>query len=83
MIRMRKLLQTAMQIAIAFDQLANAVLGGWADETLSSRAHRLSVKGKFIPKMIINKIFFWQADHCKEAYVSEQLRNHLPPEFRA
>jgi len=26
------------QILIAVDQLANAVIGGWADETLSSRA---------------------------------------------
>lgn len=28
------------QIAIAFDQLLNAMLGGMADETLSARAHR-------------------------------------------
>ena len=28
------------QILIAVDQLANAVIGGWADETLSSRAWR-------------------------------------------
>ena len=28
------------QILIAIDQLANAVIGGWADETLSSRAWR-------------------------------------------
>ena len=32
------------QIAIAFDQLINAVLGGYADETLSARAHRMRVK---------------------------------------
>lgn len=34
------------QVLIAFDQLINALLGGWADETLSSRAWRHYVKGR-------------------------------------
>lgn len=28
------------QVAVALDQVANAVLGGYADETLSARMHR-------------------------------------------
>ena len=32
------------QVAIAFDQLINTLLGGYADETLSARAHRMRVK---------------------------------------
>ena len=35
-----------LQILIALDQLANTLIpGGWADETLSSRAHRMREKG--------------------------------------
>lgn len=72
-----------LQILIAFDQLCNACTpNGWADETLSSRAHRLSEKGNKTPKKFINLIFFLQKDHCKEAYESERFRYHLPPEFR-
>ena len=68
---------------VAFDQLFNALFGGTCDETLSSRAHRLKVeRGRKIPSMIINAIFFFQEDHCKEAYESEINRLHLPGSMR-
>lgn len=35
----------ALNIAIGLDQLANAVLAGHPDETLSSRAYRMRLKG--------------------------------------
>lgn len=66
------------QVLIALDQLANAVCGGWADETLSSRAYRESPRAE----KFINTLFFWDKDHCYESYVSEQLRTQLPPELR-
>ena len=31
---------------------------------------------------LVNHIFFWQENHCKEAYESEAQRSHLPPELR-
>ena len=34
------------QILIGIDQLTNAIAGGYADETLSSRAHRMRQKGQ-------------------------------------
>ena len=34
------------QIAVAFDQLVNTLLGGWADETLSARAWRHKLDGR-------------------------------------
>ncbi len=71
-----------LNLAIAIDQLFNALFLGYADETLSSRAWRLYLKGNTLPCKIINKIFFWQDNHCYEAYLSEQERNHLPAEFR-
>jgi hypothetical protein len=31
---------------------------------------------------IINALFFWQVDHCRDAYESELKRHHLPPILR-
>ncbi len=72
------------QIVIALDQLANALLGGWADETLSARSHRLSYK-KYrwhLMKSFIDALFFWEEDHCYNSYLSEIDRKHLPIEYR-
>ena len=70
-------------VAVAFDQFINALLCGTCDETLSSRAHRLKIeRNRKWPSIIINTIFFWQADHCKEAYESEIQRLHLPDQMR-
>lgn len=71
------------QVLVAIDQLANTLIGGYADETLSSRAYRHYKDGsRKLPYKIINVIFWWQDDHCKEAYESEMNRTQLPPEFR-
>ena len=71
------------QVGLAFDQLLNAIFGGWADESLSSRSWRLFIeRNRPIPKNIINLIFFWQSNHCKEAYNSELERLHVPPQMR-
>lgn len=71
------------QVSLAFDQLLNTLFGGWADESLSSRSWRLYIeRNRPIPKMIINTIFFWQENHCKEAYESELERLHVPPQMR-
>lgn len=70
-----------MRIAIAFDQLANALIGGWPDETLSAYAHRMREKGQPYwgwTAGAINRLFFWQADHCKSAWQAEVLRRQLP-----
>ena len=72
------------QVLVAFDQLGNAILGGYADETMSSRAYRYAQdeQGKRWPMIIIDHLFFWQQDHCRRAYESELERAQLPPELR-
>ena len=71
------------QVLVAIDQLINTFLGGMADETLSSRAHRLKIeRGRKWASVIINVIFIWQKDHCKEAYESELQRTQLPISMR-
>lgn len=69
-----------LQNAIAFDRQVNAILGGSADETLSSRAYRAwkdnKKPGKWL-KSFIDGIFkqFWNIDeHCFKAWSYEEGR---------
>jgi hypothetical protein len=72
------------QLWIAADQAANALLGGWADETISSRSYRQRHKPRWaIAYKLINALFFWQNDHCRGAYNQEKIRSHTAPEFRS
>lgn len=72
------------QVLVALDQTLNALIGGWADETISARAHRNSGKSRrwARARKVIDGIFFWQKNHCRAAYDSEATRRHLPPEYR-
>lgn len=74
---------SGFQVAVAFDQLVNTLMGGYADETLSARAWRHHLDGsRTWPRWIIDHLFFWQSNHCKEAYESELLRKQLPDIYR-
>ena len=74
------------QILIGIDQLANTIAGGYADETLSSRAHRMRQKGQTYWRWtaeFIDMLFFWQGpDHCYKAYLKERARKNLPAEYQ-
>jgi hypothetical protein len=74
----------ATQLLIAIDQLGNALLGGWADETISARAWRRSPHSKrwACARWGIDALFFWQEDHCMKAYEHERRRSQLPAEYR-
>lgn len=72
------------QILLAIDQLANALTGGWADETMSSRTYRnreVNSFWKFAHKFI-NTLFFFQPNHCYEAYMSEVNGTQQDPALR-
>lgn len=64
----------AKSVGIAADQLINAVLGGRPSETLSVRAYRLGVldgrTGWRRVVWFINKLFWWQRNHCRGAYAA-------------
>lgn len=78
------------QLLIAFDQLLNCLVWikgdgfGYADETLSARAWRLSAKCEWARyvRIAIDVLFFWDKDHCRGSYLSELKRKHLPVEYR-
>lgn len=74
-------------LPLAFDQLVNTMVyikgDGWgcADESLSARSWRLRTMSA-IPYRTINAVFFWQKNHCQEAYESEMFKRQLPSEYR-
>ena len=79
-----------VNLFVALDQLLNAVLGGWCDESLSSHSYRLWRDGKFWGGLmpIIDLLFIWQKQpegvygHCHGAYIKERARYNMPPEMR-
>lgn len=73
-----------LSVLISIDQLLNALLAGYPDETLSSRAYRCRHKKRWaIAEKVINAIFFWdrQGDirHCELSFMGEK---HLPQRYR-
>lgn len=66
-----------LQVAIAIDQLANTVIGGMADETISARAYR----NHWQVERFINWLFR-NPTHCRDAYISELRRRQLPDVYR-
>ena len=74
------------QVLVALDQLANALLSGFADETLSARAYRNdSPVGKRrwrIARRAIDAVFFWEPGHCFRAFKAEIDRRQYPPSYR-
>lgn len=77
-----------LQVLIALDQLLNAAIpGGWADETLSSRAHRMREKRQPVwgwTAAVIDAMFFWQRNpgHCERAHLAEVKRRQLPKDYK-
>lgn len=70
------------RIAIAIDQVGNANLGGWPDETISARAHRLNDEpGWRRWEVRINRLF-GDKKHCEHAYLSEKTRRQTASEYR-
>lgn len=62
----------ARQVAKALDQLVNALLGGYCDECISSRAYRHQGQlGWRIAMCCINALFL-NCNHCKESFERDQ-----------
>ena len=78
-----------LQILIGLDQLANTILAGYADETLSARAYRADVKGRILGRVLrptIDGIFLVitlgrDSRHCYSAWISERTRRQHPPAY--
>ncbi len=78
-------LSYAKSVLIAIDQLANALCGGWPDETVSSRAWRWHRDGvRHWPRRVLDGAAGLLGDraHCETSYASERAGRQLPPELR-
>ena len=78
--------QYLLNVAIALDQLGNALRGGSPDETLSAAAWRTEQKGRLLGRIfrpLIDLMFLpFEQDHCRKSFDSERLQRHLPKEYR-
>ena len=78
-----------LHILIALDQLAYVLLTlgkGYPDMTISAAAYRSSRNGNRFGKIMhrLIDILFWpiEKDHCRESFLSEVRREHLPSDIR-
>ena len=73
-------------LLIALDQLVNAALAGYPDETLSARTWRKARAGQWFwrgLRRVIDGVFRWESkNHCAESYESEKSGTQGPKEYR-
>ena len=86
---MKTLLHNLKQLLICIDQLANVLIGlcggrkAWADETMSAHAWRMYLeRNRSWAYKLVDALFWFDKDHCKESYESEVLKRQLPPSMR-
>ena len=72
-----------LNILISFDQIVNVLFLGQPDETISSRAWRCKDANSFwnVMHSLINKLFFFQQQHCFKAYLAELNRKQIQLEI--
>ena len=77
--------QYLLNVAIALDQVLNALRGGSSDETLSAAAWRTEQKGRLLGRIFrpLIDLLFWpiERDHCRKSFESERNGRHLPKEY--
>lgn len=75
----------AWNILIALDQLLNAALCGYPDETFSARTYRKAQAGQWFWRTlcrVIDLLFRWESkNHCAEAFENEKNRAQCPREY--
>lgn len=65
-----------LNLLIAIDQLLNAAFGRNHDVTISARAYIREMRGgSSWQRKAIDKLFFWQDGHCRQAFLFEYRRN--------
>src|SRR3972149_2127938 len=71
-----------INVAIAVDQLGNAITGGSPDETISSRWGRASRRGAWYGRAGCSFLGWLDPGHCEKAIQAEQDESHQHPEIR-
>lgn len=74
-----------LQFLVAVDQVANTLIGGYADETMSARVYRNSHYYWYAraARSVLDFVFSpRKRDHCRRAFDSEVRRGHYPAYYR-
>jgi hypothetical protein len=71
-------------ILIGLDQTLNSVIGGQPDETISAKCWRMRGKSKgwAAARYMVDKLFWFDDNHCRESYETEKNKMQLPEEYR-
>ena len=69
---MSKLKRYIWNNLLAIDQLANALLGGDPDETISSRAGKRLMENDRIAIVLCWFLDFFESDHCHKAIETDE-----------
>lgn len=78
----------AAHILISLDQTAWSFLtlgAAYPDETISAGCYRLMIGGSRVGKLAvkaIDKLFFWQHEHCYNAWLEEVLGKQNHPSYK-
>lgn len=75
-----------LRLLLAIDQLLNvAICNGEPDETMSSACWRMERDGRFwgFMRPVIDRLFWFQPNHCRRAYEAELLRQQYAIVFQA
>ena len=78
--------QYLLNVLIAIDQLVNALIGGYPDETLSASAYIGEQEGKPLGRFFRPVIDFlfrpFERSHCRNAYLAEIKGLQMPRRVR-
>jgi hypothetical protein len=73
-----------LAIKVGVSRLINALLCGYSGEMLSARAYRLRNCSLFwgVVKEVLDSVFWWELEHCKQCYEFELNHRDKPEEYR-
>lgn len=80
--------QRALNLLIALDQFLWVLItmgNGSPDETISAACWRMDLQGKWqgrLMRPLIDGLFFFDPDHCRVSFESEQMRSQLPNQYQ-
>jgi hypothetical protein len=79
----RGFLRRVMAVLIALDNLVAAAIWGYPGLTISAQMYRWELKGKRSwPRKLVDRIFWFDPDHCRISYENEVNGMRLPRDMR-
>ena len=79
----RGILRRVMAVLIALDQLIAAAIWGYPGITISSQFYRIELRGgPSWPRKLVDRIFWFDPDHCRMSYENEVNGMRLPRDMR-